>query len=345
MNVSEFHFDLPEELIAQEALQDRAASKLLVLNRANGEMVHSQVSDIGQFLKAGDLLVFNNSKVLPARLLGKRESDELAVECFLLKRMDDRTWQALLKPGKKISVNDKLVFEKDGNILHGSVTEKFDDGKTTVAFEGNDVIHTIQMVGHMPLPPYIKRPDTLIDQERYQTVYAKELGSVAAPTAGLHFTDELIAQLKEQGIDHTEVTLHVGYGTFKPVRVEVVEEHEVDEEIFEISQEAAGKINQALAEGRRVIAVGTTTTRTLETSAAQNSGKIAAGLNSSKLFIYPGYKFQIISGLMTNFHLPESSLLMLVAAFAGQDKVLAAYGEAVKNKYRFYSYGDAMLIV
>jgi S-adenosylmethionine:tRNA ribosyltransferase-isomerase len=345
MKVSEFNFDLPEELIAQEALADRAASRLLVLDRESGKIIHSHVREIGQFLRVGDLLVVNNSKVIPARLLGKTEK-HLAAECFLLKRKSHDTWEGLVKPGKKIDVGSVITCQRNGSTLFVKVKQKLPDGKVLLHLSGYEPVNDLlQKVGHMPLPPYIKRSDDTEDQSRYQTVYAKSLGSVAAPTAGLHFTPELLSNLQGQGIEVAEITLHVGYGTFQPVRVENVEEHEIDPESCEISQEVAEKINLAKSEGRRIIAVGTTTTRTLESVAKENGGKIVAGARSSNLFIYPGFQFQIISGLMTNFHLPESSLLMLVSAFAGKDQVLRAYGEAIKNKYRFYSYGDAMLIV
>lgn len=343
MKVSEFNFELPEELIAQEALEDRTASKLLVMDRDTGEITDSVVKDLGSFLRPGDLLVVNNSRVLPARLLG--QLNDIKVECFLLKRIDDRTWEGLVKPGKKINSGDVIVCARDNKELRVKVLEKLPDGKVMLSLIGDNPEDLLQKVGHMPLPPYIKRPDSLTDKERYQTVYSKNLGSVAAPTAGLHFTPELIVNLKSQGIDFTEITLHVGYGTFKPVRVENVEDHVIDPEAYEISPESAEKINQALSEGKRVIAVGTTTTRVLEYSAHNNNGKVKADAGFANLFIYPGYEFQVISGLMTNFHLPESSLLMLVCALGGQENILKAYGHAVSNKYRFYSYGDAMLIV
>lgn len=353
MKVSEFDFNLPPELIAQEALPDRTASRLLVVPRIGEEesnnqsnepkLIQSHVKDLGSFLRSGDLLVVNNSRVLPARLLGDK------VECFLLTRLSENTWQGLIKPGKKIQIGDVITCRKDSWEISVTVQEKLPDGKVVIKLSDPlgklSVDDLLQKVGHMPLPPYIKRPDTLEDKERYQTVYSKSLGSVAAPTAGLHFTPDLIESLKKQGIGFAEVTLHVGYGTFKPVRVENVEEHQVDPEKFEISQETANQINQALSEGRRVIAVGTTTTRVLEYCGNKNNGKITAGPGVADIFIHPGYKFQIISGLMTNFHLPQSSLLMLVCAFAGKENILSAYNYAVENKFRFYSYGDAMLIV
>ncbi len=345
MKVSEFNFNLPEELIAQEALPDRAESRLLVLDRKTGQIEHSRVSEIGKFLRARDLLVVNNSKVLPARLLGRTEK-KFAVECFLLKRLNQDTWEGLVKPGKKVETGTKIICKKDNESLFVTIKEKLPDGKVVMKLSGyNDVISLLEKVGHMPLPPYIKRPDKAGDRTRYQTVYARNLGSVAAPTAGLHFTPELLSDLKSSGIEMAEITLHVGYGTFKPVRVENVAEHQLDPEFYEISDKTARMVNKALDEGRRVIAVGTTTTRTLESVAKENSGRIVPGAGESSLFIYPGFEFKVISGLMTNFHLPESSLIMLVSAFAGKDQVLRAYGEAIKEKYRFYSYGDAMIVL
>jgi S-adenosylmethionine:tRNA ribosyltransferase-isomerase len=345
MKLEEFNFDLPEELIAQEALPDRSASRLLVLERATGKITHAHAKDLGNFLRPGDLLVLNNSRVLPARLLGRTHTGVFA-ECFLLKRLSDSEWEALVRPGKKIEVGNTIFCERDGEKLYAQVKEKLPDGKAVLRLTGDGDIHELlQRVGHMPLPPYIKRPDTLEDKERYQTVYAAALGSVAAPTAGLHFTQELLSELKGKGIDIAEVTLHVGYGTFKPVRVEDIEDHVVDPEVYEIASAAADKINRALDEGRRVIAVGTTSTRTLEGVAKANGGRIAAGAGTIDLFIYPGFEFKVISGLMTNFHLPASSLMLLVSAFAGREQLLRAYGEAIREKYRFYSYGDATLIV
>lgn len=345
MKVSEFNFDLPDELIAQEALPDRAASRLLVLDRTNGKVAHSQVALLGGYLRSGDVLVVNNSRVVPARLLGLG-ANGVQAECFLLKRISKNHWGALIKPGKKFNVGDKIICERNGKRLAVEIKNKSEDGKFMLELSGEgDVNELLEAVGHIPLPPYIKRSDEETDRSRYQTVYAKSSGSVAAPTAGLHFTPELLSVLKSKGVEVTEITLHVGYGTFKPIRAENVEEHELDEEFYEISQSSAETINLALEEGRRIIAVGTTTTRTLESVAKNNNGKIIPGAGASSLFIYPGFEFKVIAGLMTNFHLPESSLIMLVSAFAGKDNVLAAYGEAIKNRYRFYSYGDAMLII
>lgn len=345
MRLDEFNFDLPDELIAQEALEDRSASRLLVLERATGKITHAHVRDLGNFLRPDDLLVVNNSKVLPARLLGRTHAG-VSAECFLLKRLSDSEWESLIRPGKKIQVGNTIFCERDDKKLYAQVKEKLPDGKVVLKLSGaDDINELLQEVGHMPLPPYIKRPDTQKDKNRYQTVYAAALGSVAAPTAGLHFTPQLLSELKEKGIDVAQVTLHVGYGTFKPVRVENVEDHTADPEVYEITSEAADKINLALAEGRRVIAVGTTSTRTLEGVARANGGEVVAGAGTIDLFIYPGFEFKVISGLMTNFHLPASSLMLLVSAFTGREQLLNAYSEAIKEKYRFYSYGDAMLII
>jgi S-adenosylmethionine:tRNA ribosyltransferase-isomerase len=344
MNVSDFNFELPEELIAQEALADRAASKLLVLDRLNGQIQHSRMSEIGNFLRPGDLLVVNNSKVLPARLHGQTVSGS-EVEIFLLKRISSNEWEALAKPGKKIEIGTNVICQKGELKLNTIVTDKLEDGKIILSIDSENPDEDLQKVGHVPLPPYIKRGDTPIDQAHYQTVYAKNSGSVAAPTAGLHFTPELMESLKQKRIEIVEITLHVGYGTFKPLRADRVEENKLDPEGYEISNETAEKINRAILDGRRVIAVGTTTTRTLEGVALQNNGKIIAGTGELNIFIYPGFKFQVISGLLTNFHLPQSSLIMLVSALAGRENVLHVYGEAIKNRYRFYSYGDAMLVI
>jgi len=347
MNVSDFDFDLPEGLIAQEALPDRTASRLLVLSRQTGLVQHSHVRDLASFLKPGDLLVMNNSRVLPARLLGQVMAGAnrgISAECFLLKRLTPNTWESLIKPGKKIEPGDVISCQRDGRMLAATVKRKLPGGKVVLEIPG-DADKLLEDIGHMPLPPYIKRPDTLEDKSRYQTVYAKPAGSVAAPTAGLHFTPGLLAGLQSAGIETAEITLHVGYGTFKPVRADVVEEHVVEPEVYEIPADAAEKINKAKAEGRRVIAVGTTTTRALENSARVSGGRVASGAATADIFMYPGYEFQVITGLMTNFHLPKSSLLMLVSALAGRERLLAAYSAAISQQYRFYSYGDAMLVV
>jgi S-adenosylmethionine:tRNA ribosyltransferase-isomerase len=351
MNVSDFSFDLPPELIAQ-APGDRGASRLLVLDRGAPAVAHTHVSRIGAYLHEGDLLVVNDTKVFPARLLGSRASSGGAVECLLLGRVqegaDVELWDALVHPGQKLQPGAQMTFRGPRHVLHGEITARHFHGRRTVrlhAESGGSVEEAIENIGHMPLPPYIKRDDTAADRERYQTVYARERGSVAAPTAGLHFTTELLDSLKAQGVQSAAVTLHVGYGTFQPVRVDQVETHTIDRERFSISESAADAINHARRDKRRVIAVGTTTTRALETAGRAGRGVVTPQSGWSDLFIYPGHRFTMVDALMTNFHLPQSSLLMLACAFGGRDAVLAAYREAVAQRYRFYSYGDAMLIL
>jgi S-adenosylmethionine:tRNA ribosyltransferase-isomerase len=355
MLVSDFDFVLPPELIAQEPPMQRGASRLLRLSRTGGDIVHTTVAALPALLTPGDLLVVNNTRVFPARLLGRRTPSGGAVECLLVAKLPAREaegadceyWEALMHPGQKLKPGAQVVF--DGPTpLRGEVIERHYYGRRVICLrteDGSPVEAAIDRIGHMPLPPYIKRPDQPADRDRYQTVFARARGSIAAPTAGLHFTPELIAALEERGIERTEVTLHVGYGTFQPVRAEKVEEHSVAAEQFEITAQAAAAINRARAEGRRVIAVGTTTTRTLEAVAHANGGRIVPGDGSANLFIYPGFDFLVVDGLLTNFHLPRSSLLMLIAAFAGREQVLNAYREAIDAGYRFYSYGDAMLAV
>jgi len=309
--------------------------------------VHAHVGHLARFLRAGDLLVVNDTRVFPARLTGRRDPSGGAVECLLLGRLDDDRWDALMHPGQKLRPGERVVFEGAGARLHAEVLERKYYGRRVIrlwAEAGADVDRAVDALGHVPLPPYIKRPDTPADRERYQTIFARARGSVAAPTAGLHFTADLVAALDAAGVERTSITLHVGYGTFKPVRVETVEAHQVDEERYEIAPAAAEAINRARAAGRRVVAVGTTTTRALET-AARAGGDVLPGPGVTGLFIYPGFEFRIVGALLTNFHLPRSSLLMLVAAFAGRERVLAAYEEAVARGYRFYSYGDAMLVL
>jgi len=371
--VSDFRFDLPDELIAQEAAP-RGTSRLLVLDRVTGARHHDSIAALASSLRAGDLLVVNNTRVFAARLLGHRDPSGGAVECLLLGPAQPGPgtahpgtqapmhvgtaclYDALMHPGQKLKPGAIVRFAGPAGALVGEVVERHFHGRRTIrlwAESGDDVAAQdvnaldalIDALGHMPLPPYIKRPDTLADRERYQTVFARVRGSVAAPTAGLHFTPELLSLLDVRGVERTEITLHVGYGTFKPVRVDRVEDHIVDPERYEILPAAAAAINRARAEGRRVIAVGTTTTRALEDAAARGAGLVPAGPGAASLFIYPGHQFRAIDGLVTNFHLPASSLLMLVAAFGGRDHVLAAYRDAVANRYRFYSYGDAMLVI
>jgi S-adenosylmethionine:tRNA ribosyltransferase-isomerase len=348
MKVSDFGFDLPAELIAQAPVADRAASRLLVLDKSTGKVAHTQVSHLAECLREGDLLVVNDTKVFPARLLGSRIPSGGGVECLLLGHVEDQKWDALVHPGQKLKPGSQMVFQGLRHVLHGEIVDRHFHGRRTIrlwADDGASVEDAIDDIGHMPLPPYIKRDDTKSDRDRYQTVYARERGSVAAPTAGLHFTCGLLDILHEKGIERTAITLHVGYGTFQPVRVDQVEAHTIDAERFSISETAAEAINRARRDKRRVVAVGTTTTRALEAAGRSGKGIITPQSGWSDLFIYPGFRFGIVDALMTNFHLPASSLLMLACAFGGQDAVLAAYREAVAEKYRFYSYGDAMLIV
>lgn len=351
MFASDFDFDLPDELIAQEAAP-RGQSRLLVLDRATGALHDSGVGRLPLFLRPGDLLVVNNTRVFAARLLGHRVPSGGAVECLLLKKVAKdvsgaETWEALMHPGQKLKAGAAVRFENAGSAIDGEVLDRHFFGRRTIrlaAPPGISLDTLIDEIGHIPLPPYIRRPDTLADRERYQTVFAAQRGSVAAPTAGLHFTSGILEQLSSRGVERVEITLHVGYGTFKPLRTENVEEHVVDPEHYEIGEAAADAIGRARREGRRIIAVGTTTTRALEDAARQDGG-VHPGAGEATTFIYPGFEFRVISGLLTNFHLPKSSLLMLVAAFAGRERVLAAYRHAVEQRYRFYSYGDAMLIL
>lgn len=391
-SVSDFDFSLPDELIAQHAAP-RGESRLMVLDRASDAIFHGAVRDLPRYLRAGDLLVANNSRVFPARLLGHRVPSGGAVECLLLARefapgtghrapsttapstehgapSTEQIWSALVHPGQKLKPGAVVRFESDAGlsrasagesrgVLMAEILERQFFGRRRLrlwAEGGQDVDALVDAMGHVPLPPYIHRPDTPADRERYQTVFAAPRlaharsgqaarGSIAAPTAGLHFDAALVSAIEAAGVRRAAVTLHVGYGTFKPVRTDEVEAHVVDPEPYEISPEAAAAINRALAAGRRVVAVGTTTTRALEDAARKGDGRIRAGRAEAEIFIHPGFDFRVISGLMTNFHLPRSSLLMLVAAFAGRERVLAAYEEAVARHYRFYSYGDAMLVI
>jgi S-adenosylmethionine:tRNA ribosyltransferase-isomerase len=349
MHVDDFDFGLPDELVAQEPPAARGGSRLLVLGRNGGVAAHTTFDRLGEHLRAGDLLVVNDTRVFPARLVGTRVPSGGGVECLLLSPHGDGLWDALMHPGQKLREGARIAFERDGVRIDGQVIERHFFGRRTVKLwteqPGVTLDEAIERVGHIPLPPYIKREDRQADRERYQTVYARERGSVAAPTAGLHFTPALLAALAAQGVERAEVTLHVGYGTFKPVRVERVEDHEVDPERFTVSAAAAAAISRARAEGRRVIAVGTTTVRTLESLAIDERGEVQAASGETSLFIHPGHQFRVVSGIVTNFHLPKSSLLMLVAAFGGRDAVLGAYREAVERRYRFYSYGDAMLVL
>jgi S-adenosylmethionine:tRNA ribosyltransferase-isomerase len=351
--VSDFDFDLPGDLIAQEAAP-RGLSRLLVLDRRSGAVGHARVAELGSYLREGDLLVVNDTRVFAARLTGHRVPSGGAVECLLLSLPSGAAGEAveceaLMHPGQKLKPGAIVRFAGNAGTLVAEVLEQRFFGRRRIRLRPEDrdarVDVLVDALGHMPLPPYIKRPDQPADRDRYQTIFASRRGSVAAPTAGLHFTPEMLEDLAALGVERTAVTLHVGYGTFKPVRVEQVEDHEVDPEPYEISDAAAAAMNAARQERRRIIAVGTTTTRALEDAAIRGGGTAAAGGAFATLFIHPGFEFKVIDGLMTNFHLPRSSLLMLVAAFAGRDQVLAAYAAAVRERYRFYSYGDAMLIL
>jgi S-adenosylmethionine:tRNA ribosyltransferase-isomerase len=421
MRVADFDYDLPPELIAQEPPPERGTSRLMVLDRATGAITKATVQDLPEFLRPGDLLILNDTRVFPARLLGRRVPSGGAVECLLLGRLEAGIWDALVHPGQKLRPGARFRVEGPAGALEGEILSRHTYGRRRVrlyplwapprepasaagdldrpAARGEDrspravatpdpgtagpgLIHTardphdgepgphpvarrsagpvapattdeadtdvmrlIEALGHVPLPPYIRRSDTAVDRERYQTVYARATGSVAAPTAGLHFTAAILDALDRRGVERATLTLHVGYGTFKPVRVETVEAHTVDPEVFEIPPDTARRLEAARREGRRIVAVGTTTTRALETAAREGRGAIEPGRRETSLFIHPGFEFRVVSALFTNFHLPRSSLLMLACAFGGRERVLAAYREAVADRFRFYSYGDAMLIV
>jgi S-adenosylmethionine:tRNA ribosyltransferase-isomerase len=362
--VSEFDYHLPEELIAQEALPDRAASRMLHLLRGTGEVRDTWFREFPDLLRPDDLVVFNNTRVFPARLFGHRSGSRAQVlspnnpasrdflrgrvEALLVRRLpgEDETWEALVRPGRKIGVGERLFFGSTDQAtqLEAEVIARGEFGERTLRFSPvADFFAAVEQIGHVPLPPYIGRSDTPADRERYQTVFAREKGSVAAPTAGLHFTRAIFGRIRERGIEMAEVTLHVGLGTFQPVRAEVVEENKLHREWYAVNEEASRKINAALDSGRRVVAIGTTTVRTLE-FAAQESGRMAEQSGEADLFIYPGFQFRVVGAMLTNFHLPKSTLLMLVSAFAGREKTLAAYKHAVEEKYRFYSYGDCMFV-
>jgi S-adenosylmethionine:tRNA ribosyltransferase-isomerase len=360
MDVREFDFNLPPELIAQEPAADRSAARLLHLDRASGLVTHARVADLPQRLERGDLVVVNDTRVFPARLLGRRVPSGGAVECLLVRReaienvpdpsaatsSSTEVWEALMHPGQKLKPGGRVEFGQ-GKILHGEVLERRFFGRRLIRLWTRDwpgVDAAVDAIGHVPLPPYIKRDDTAEDRDRYQTVFARTRGSIAAPTAGLHFGPPILEALAARGIGRAEITLHVGYGTFQPVRVDRVEDHHLEVEHYDVSPAAGKSIESARREGRRIVAVGTTTTRTLEAVARDNAGAIIAGAGTTDLFIYPGFRFQVVGALLTNFHLPQSSLLMLVSAFAGRERVLTAYHTAVAERYRFYSYGDAMLI-
>ena len=340
MDVKDFDYELPEELIAQDPLLDRSSSRLMVLDKTTGEIEHKIFKNIVDYLKPGDCLVLNNTKVIPARLFGVKEGTEAKIELLLLKRNADDVWETLVKPGKKCKIGTRITFGE--GLLVGEIIDVVDDGNRLIQFSYEGIFEEIlDKLGQMPLPPYITHQ--LQDKNRYQTVYAKYDGSAAAPTAGLHFTPELLERIKAMGVEIAEVTLHVGLGTFRPVKVDVIEEHHMHSEFYRIEQSEADKINRAKAFGHRVIAVGTTSTRTLE-SAAEADGLLRAKSGWTEIFIYPGYQFKVIDALITNFHLPQSTLVMLVSALAGRAHILHAYETAVAEKYRFFSFGDAMFI-
>ena len=340
MTTKDFYYDLPPELIAQHPLKDRAGSRLLVLDKETGKIEHKNFRNLIEYLNPGDCLVMNNTRVIPARLYGVKEDTGGKIEFLLLKRIDLNTWNVILKPGKRARTGARFVFG-DG-LLKAEVIEVRPDGNRIVRFEYDGVWEELlDKLGEMPLPPYIK--EKLEDKERYQTVYSKIEGSAAAPTAGLHFTNELLEDIKDKGVKTAYLTLHVGLGTFRPVSVENVEEHVMHTEHYEVSQEAADIINETRKSGGRIIAVGTTSVRTLET-VAEDNGTMKAEIGDTSIFIYPGYKFKVTDSIITNFHLPESTLLMLVSAFAGKENIFEAYEQAVKEKYRFFSFGDAMLL-
>ena len=341
MKTSDFYYDLPKELIAQDPLEDRSSSRLLHLSMKDGSVEHRHFTDILDYLKDGDCLVINDTRVIPARLYGHKEGTGALIEILLLKRKKDDIWECLVKPGKKARPGAKITF---GNgILTGEILDIVEEGNRLIQFHYEGIFEEIlDQLGEMPLPPYITHK--LQDKNRYQTVYAKHDGSAAAPTAGLHFTEELLKKVQEKGVNIAHVTLHVGLGTFRPVKVDDVEQHHMHSEFYMVEEDQAELINRTKKQGGRVIAVGTTSCRTLE-SASDEDGVIHAGSGWTEIFIYPGYRFKMIDGLITNFHLPESTLMMLVSALAGKERIMAAYEEAVQEKYRFFSFGDAMLIV
>ena len=339
MKVSDFNYELPEELIAQTPIEKRDSSRLMVLNKEKQTIEHKVFSDIIEYLKEGDCLVINNTKVIPARLYGKKETGA-NIEFLLLNRIEGDTWEVMVRPGRKLQVGTKVIFG-DG-ILEAEILEMLEGGNRKVQFKYKGIFNEIlDQIGMMPLPPYIK--ERLEKKERYQTVYAKYEGSAAAPTAGLHFTEDLLKKIEEKGVNIAKVTLHVGIGTFRPVKVENIEDHKMHSEHFYIKQEDVEKINNAKKAGKRIISVGTTSCRVLETVADEN-GMLKETEGDTSIFIYPGYKFKCIDALITNFHLPESTLIMLVSTFAGREYIMNAYNEAVKEKYRFFSFGDAMFI-
>ena len=344
MNVSEFDFQLPPELIAQYPSPRRGDSRLMVVDRQSGEVNHTHFSLLPQFLQAADLLVLNNTMVFPARLQGHKEGTSGKVEVLLTKRLTTNCWEALVRPGRRLRSGDRVIFGKGE--LQATIVERGERGKRVLQFHyRGDFFQLLERLGNPPLPPYIKRPPTAEDRLRYQTIYAEERGAIAAPTAGLHFTKKVLSSLKTQGVKQVAITLHIGVGTFQPIEVEKVEKHIMEEEYYRITPGAATTLNHALEEGRRIIAVGTTTTRALESASSSTTKGIPPGEGWTDLFIYPGYQFKLVKALFTNFHLPRSSPLILLCAFAGRELIMEAYLQAVASRYRFYSYGDCMLIL
>lgn len=347
MKISDFDYVLPEELIAQRPTEKRDVCRLMVMNRKNGSIEHKHFYDILDYLNEGDCLILNNSKVLPARLFGEKEGTGAKIEFLLIKRLEGDRWETMVRPGKRLKPGDAVKFSDN---FRAEIVDYGPDGTRIVDFDYEGIfMERLEELGKMPLPPYIERESTLEDKDMYQTVYCKEEGSVAAPTAGLHFTDQLLEKAEEKGVKLAYVTLHVGIGTFRPVKCENVEDHSMHFEEYYIDEENAAKINDAIKEGGRIVSVGTTSTRTVESAAYfdENEGKylVAAGSGNTNIFIYPGYEFKIIEALITNFHLPKSTLLMLISALYDREKILEAYDIAVKEKYRFFSYGDACLII
>ena len=341
MKRQDFYYELPEELIAQDPLEDRSSSRLLVLDKKSGAVSHHVFKEITGYLQPGDCLVVNDTKVIPARLIGAKEGTGAKIEVLLLKRRENNIWETLVKPGKKAKKGTRISFGE--GLLVGEVVDVVEEGNRLIQFSYEGIFEEIlDQLGQMPLPPYITHQ--LEDKNRYQTVYARHVGSAAAPTAGLHFTPELLEAIEKKGADIAKITLHVGLGTFRPVKVEEITDHHMHSEFYQIDEEAAWKINRAKETGGRVICVGTTSCRTIE-SAAGGDGRLKAGSGWTEIFIYPGYEFRMLDCLITNFHLPESTLIMLVSALAGRENVLSAYEEAVKERYRFFSFGDAMLIM
>lgn len=348
MHINDFDYELPEELIAQKPADKRDASRLLVVHRETGETEHRHFYDILEYLNEGDCLVLNNSKVLPARLYGIKDGTGAKVEFLLIKRIDGDRWETMVRPGKRLKPGDSVMFSEDP-LLKADIIDYGNDGTRIVEFSYDGIfMERLEEIGSMPLPPYIERQSENEDRDRYQTVYCREEGSVAAPTAGLHFTEELLEKARAKGVELAYVTLHVGIGTFRPVKCENIEDHSMHFEEYHIDEETADTINRAKAEGRRVISVGTTSTRTMESAAYFDEEKgcwqVSAGENSTGIFIYPGYEFRIIDSLITNFHLPKSTLLMLISALYDREKILEVYQEAIRERYRFFSYGDAMFI-